>query len=297
MKPAPHCLQELLDERDLIFVTGKGGTGKSTMVATLAELAAVRRGRAMAVEVSANPLLSAMVNPSARIQLRNIDAEEVVGPALARLLNLPAMAASVLNNRMLRMFIRTSPSVREMILLDELGHLVAECAKDQCPVIVDLHATGHALALLDTPRAVRELLRVGPLFHVAKRAEELLTNPSRTELVAVALPEELPINETIELVRRAEQVGVRCRSILVNQVPAAPVEQADRGMLDSLREGGGGLGRFAEIAQEECALADLARGHLDRLRSSVQAEVVELPRCVEADPRNVVTRLVEALRP
>jgi len=291
-----HRLRALLDERDLILVTGKGGTGKSTLVAALAQLAAKRRGRALAVEVSAHPHLSEMIAPAAQVKVLNLDAEEAIGPALGRLLNLPGIATAVLNNRIMRMFIRTSPSVREMIVLDELGHLVAGCAKERCPVIVDMAATGHAMSLLDTPRAVRDMLRVGPLAQVARRAEALLTDIRRTELVAVALPEELPINETIDLVRRSAAVGVPCRTVFVNQVPAQPVDAADRKMLDIIhRDNEGALGRLASAALNECEAVDLARAQIDRLRAAVDVQVIEVPRYAVSDPRQCVTQLVEAL--
>jgi anion-transporting ArsA/GET3 family ATPase len=289
-------LRELLDQRDLILVTGKGGTGKSTLVAALAELAARRRGRAIAVEVSAHPHLGRMITRGLPIELINLDAEEAIGPALGRLLGLPTMAAAVLSNRVMRLFIRTSPSVREMIVLDELGHIVRQNAAKRCPVIVDLHATGHALSLLDTPQAVRRLLRIGPLAQVARRAEELLLDSSRTELLAVALPEELPVNETIELLRKAEAVRVACRLVVVNQVPSPPIENSDRPLLEVIqRENDGALGRIAGAARAELDAVDLARAQIDRLRGAVKAQLIELPRLLVGDPRSCVKQLVEVL--
>src|SRR5512139_864615 len=115
----------MVASRDLILVTGKGGTGKSTFCATLAELAARRRGAALAVEMSVHARLPEMLGPESRVRPLRLDAEEAVLPALGRLLGLPAMVTRIFNNRVLRLFIRTSPAIREMILLDELHHQVS----------------------------------------------------------------------------------------------------------------------------------------------------------------------------
>lgn len=288
------AIRALVDERDLVLVTGKGGTGKSTLVAALAELAARRRGRAVAVELSAHPTLGELTSRDGGVRTVHLDLDNTLAPALGRLLGLPAIAGAVLGNPLLKLFIRTSPSIREMVILDELAHLVDESAEKGFPVIVDLHATGHALSLLATPQAVREMLRVGPLMRIAARVEALLTDPRRCELLAVALPEELPVNETIELLLRAAKIPVASRAVLVNQMPEAPVDPDDSHLLDEIQQHHPGvLARIAAAARNELDALALARTHVDRLRRSVDAEVLTLPRLPATAPRQCVARLVE----
>jgi len=288
-------VDEMLERRDLILVTGKGGTGKSTLVAALAELAARRRGRAIAVELAAHPRLPTLIDPEEGVTAVNIDAEEVVGNVLSRLFHLPTLVGALLRNRIIRIFIRTSPAIREMVALEELRHLVDSSSRDGCPVIVDLPATGHALSFLDTPRAVHRLLRVGPLADVAAGVERLLLDGSRCELVVVALPEELPINETIELVRRSVHIGVANRTVVVNQVPASPVEARDRALLELIgSQGDVALERFASAARSEVDGVEEARAQIARLRDAVGAEVIELPRYA-AGQRECVRTMVETL--
>jgi anion-transporting ArsA/GET3 family ATPase len=288
-------VDEMLERRDLILVTGKGGTGKSTLVAALAELAARRRGRALAVELAAHPRLPTLIDPEVGVTAVNIDAEEVVGNVLSRLFHLPTLVGALLRNRIIRIFIRTSPAIREMVALEELRHLVDSSSRDGCPVIVDLPATGHALSFLDTPRAVHRLLRVGPLADVAAGVERLLLDGSRCELVVVALPEELPINETIELVRRSAHIGVASRTVVVNQVPASPVGARDRALLEVIGgQGDAALERFADAARNEVDCVEEARAQIARLRDAVGAEVIELPRCA-AGQRECVRTMVQTL--
>jgi anion-transporting ArsA/GET3 family ATPase len=286
--------REMISRRGLILVTGKGGTGKSTLVATLAALAARRHGTALAVEMSAHPRLPEMLGAASTVRTTNIDADRAVQSALARLLGLPELVTRVFNNRFLRMFIRTSPAIREMILLDELHHLVESHTREGRPVIVDLPASGHALSFLDTPRAVHRLLRVGPLAQIAARVEQLLLDGARCELVVVTLPEELPVNETIELVRRAQEIGLTHRTVVVNQVPAVALGPGDGELLEILRaQGDQVLGRFAAAAQGDLARADEAQRQMARLRAAVDDRVLELPLHRDADPQRCVAGLVE----
>ena len=291
-----NALDALVAERDLILVTGKGGTGKSTLVAALAELAARRRGGAVAVEISAHPRLAEMIRPQSGVRALNLEVEQVVGPALSRLLSLPAVVGAVLNNRILRLFVRTSPAMREMILLDEIQDLVARTTRQRQPVIVDLPASGHALSFLDTPRSVYRMLRVGPLAQVARRVEELLLDRKRTELVVVAIPEELPVNETIELVQRSMDIGLVSRTIVVNQVPALALDADDRPLLDALHQhDDSALGRFASTAARELDGVELARAQISRLKRAVGDAIIELPLSQITDPRARVGAILQAL--
>jgi anion-transporting ArsA/GET3 family ATPase len=271
-------LEPLVDQRDVILVTGKGGTGKSTLVAALAALAVRRRGAAVAVEFSAYRRLPDLIAPDSGVRVVKIDLDTAVEPALRRLVNIPVLAQAVLRNRVVRQFIRTSPAMREMIVLDELRVLVDESTARRVPVIVDLPATGHALSFLDTPRAVQRMFRIGPIAHAAERVQRLLLDHKRCEMVTITLPEELPVNETLELLRKARQMGIAARMVVVNQVPAMLLHASDRPLLEILqRESEEALARLALAAQGQLDGLDHARKQIERLRGLESASVVEFP--------------------
>ena len=289
-------LTPTLDRRDLILVTGKGGTGKSTLVAALATIAARRRGRCLAVAFSASPCLAALLKDQENVETANIDPDRVVEQALTRLVVIPGVARLELRNRILRMFMRTSPAIREMIALDELHTLVLENAEQRVPVIADLPATGHAISFLDTPRSVREMLRIGPLAQVARRVEVLLRDAKRCELIAVALPEELPVNETIDLLRRARSIGVTGQTVVMNQVPTLPLSARERPLLDLLQhDDDETLSGFAGTVRELFERRDEARAQIDRLRQAVSQQIVELPRVAARDNLECMATMVRAL--
>ena len=296
--PEPHPMQRSIAERDLILVTGKGGVGKSTVVSALARIAAARRGGAVAVEFSAHPRLPGLANGTGHIELCNIELESALPRALGRMLKVPAILGAALNNRVLRLFVRTSPAVMEMIILDEIYTLVEQHAPKGHPVIVDLPASGHAVSLLDTPRSVRRMLRVGPVAEKAKVIERLLLDRDRSELVVVALPEELPVNETIELVQRADDAGLRTRTVVVNQVPNQTVAEEDRQLLGIMQQGGdANMAQVADLAQGELDGADQVRAQIERLRDAVSGPVIEVPLSAELKPARRADAVARALAP
>jgi len=291
-----RSLELLVDQRDLILVTGKGGVGKSTVAAALAELAARRRGGAVVVESTVCPRLATMLEPGSNIQVVNIELEKALPALIGRIARLPAIINALLTNRVVRLFLRTAPAVGELVLLDEIREIVDANRARSWPVIVDLPASGHAVALLGTPRAARRLVRVGPVERLCDRLEQMLFDQQRCELVVVALPEELPVNETIELWRRAAELGLHCQIVVVNQVPRPPVEEPERAWLDQVQEGdASALGRVAGAARSELLGVDQARAQIDRLRSAVAGTVIELPRSIDVDPRRRIGTLLDTI--
>jgi len=67
-----------------------------------------------------------------------------------------------------------------------------------------------------------------PIAHAAERVQRLLLDHKRCEMVTITLPEELPVNETLELLRKARQMGIAARMVVVNQVPAMLLHASDR---------------------------------------------------------------------
>ena len=85
--------------------------------------------------------------------------------------------------------------------------------------IVDAPATGHGLAMLRAPSTYASIARVGPVGRHAERIDSFLRDPAQTGVLAVALPEEMPVNETVEFERALDrELGMAIDAILVNAV-------------------------------------------------------------------------------
>jgi anion-transporting ArsA/GET3 family ATPase len=224
-------------ERRLVIVTGKGGTGKTTVAAALAAAAAGRGRRVLLAEVGRDEQIPALFDAAAAgyagrevhpgVTALRIDPFEALGEYLSLQIGLRAPVAFVLRNRAFRQLMEASPGWRELITLGKLWHLEQMQAAPGRPrfdwIVVDAPATGHGVSFLSAPRVVVSAVRAGPLRRQAAQVEALLEDPERTVLLPVTLAEELPVRETGELVRRVrEDVGIAVDRVVVNAVLPRP---------------------------------------------------------------------------
>jgi anion-transporting ArsA/GET3 family ATPase len=213
-------------QRKLIVVTGKGGVGKTTITAALGLLAARRGLRTIMVEVGDQHRLPALlgasvegehgveVDLSAHTDLGGqadndgglwsltIDPDRVLTHWLGKLGG--RISARVLgSSSTFQYFVAAAPGAREMLSMVEVWNLTQDkrgrSNQDYDLVLLDAPATGHALAMLRSPRTFAAIARVGPLAGQAQRVRELLLDPARSGYVAVALGSEMAVTETLEL--------------------------------------------------------------------------------------------------
>ncbi len=231
------ALTPLLRHR-LVIVTGKGGTGKTSVAAALAWAAAGAGLRVLVAEVGRDAQLARLLGTRARaldyeerqlapgIFAMRIDPYAALAEYLGLQIGIPALVRRVVRNTAFRQLLEASPGWRELITLGKVWHLeqmtLAGAAKYDL-IVVDAPATGHGVTLLDVPRVVVSTVRAGPLRHHTQRVEALLADPERTLLLPVAQAEELPCRETETLVRRVrEELSVHVDRVVVSGVHAAP---------------------------------------------------------------------------
>jgi anion-transporting ArsA/GET3 family ATPase len=88
-------------------------------------------------------------------------------------------------------------------------------------VILDGPASGHAVAMLRIPDAVKSAMPMGPLARDAGLARAMLSDPKTTKVVLVTLPEELPVRETSILARDLRGLQIPLGPVVVNAMPPA----------------------------------------------------------------------------
>jgi anion-transporting ArsA/GET3 family ATPase len=222
----------------LVIVTGKGGTGKTTVAAALALAAASRGLRVVLAEVGREEQTPALISPGTRsvgyagrelvpgLRAMRIDPFEALREYLG--LQLGSLIASrVVRNRGFRQLMTATPGWRELITLGKIWYLEQQQEKAEPVVdliVVDAPATGHGLTFLDVPHLIAAAVRSGPLRRNASEVERLLADPQRTRLLPVALAEELPVRETQELIERLrDELGIAVDRIVVNAVEPDPL--------------------------------------------------------------------------
>ena len=224
--------------RRLVIVTGKGGTGKTSVAAALAMGAAERGLRVLVAAVDPDARLRQLLGGSAAplayepipvregVWVSHVEPFEALSEYLALQVVSRRVVDPVLRQRAFRQFLMATPGWRELITLGKIWHL-EQMRENGGPrfdlIVVDAPATGHGLTFLDVPRVVASAVRAGPLHKHTEAVEELIEDPERTLLLPVALAEELPARETTELLERVrERLSVAVDRVVVNAVHEPP---------------------------------------------------------------------------
>jgi hypothetical protein len=280
----------LLDRR-VVIVTGKGGVGKSTVSAALALLAARAGKRVLVCEVNAQervaPLLGGAPSGSAiREVLPGLFTVNVTPPDAMReyglmVLRFRTIYDAVFENRLVRYFLRVVPSLGELVMLGKILH-EARAEERGRPrwdlVVVDAPATGHAVQLLRVPSALVDTIPGGPLRHDAEWMEALLVDPARTSLAIVTLPEEMPVNEAIDLDAQVRGVlGIHRGALFVNAMPPARFSAEEVARLAALADAGPPLGPAARAARLQAIRAEQAARYLERARAALDLPATVIP--------------------
>jgi anion-transporting ArsA/GET3 family ATPase len=310
-------MASILDKR-LIWVTGKGGVGKSTVAAALG-MAGARRGRRTIVcEVGEQDRLSRIVRdardgerdggsgdrPEAAVGeelelgdglwATSIDPHGTLREWLATQLG-GALARVLFSSSAFQYFAAAAPGAREIATVTKVWELGQDRRWERGAhgydlVIVDAPASGHGVSMLRTPKTFADLARVGPIHKQSAQVWKALTDRRRTGYVGVALPEEMPVTETIELDRKlADQTGRRLELIVVNglypkrfngeqleRLRAAGADGRSRVAAGALRAAG------VEAHRQRAQQAELSRLRR-RLRRGGDPQVVTLPYLFEPE--------------
>jgi anion-transporting ArsA/GET3 family ATPase len=287
-------MEALLRDRRLLYVTGKGGVGKTTVAAALGVAAAHAGRRTIVCEVAEQDRVSRAfrrqgVVPETEVQLADnlwaitIDPQRALREWLGH--QVGGVGLRVLaRSSAFQYFVAAAPGAKELITIGKIWELgQAQRWTRTNPtydlVIVDAPSSGHGLAMLTTPRTFGEIARVGPIRRQASKVSEMLSDPERTGYVAVALPEEMPVNETIELeARLAEAVGLGLDAIVVNGVWPERFSAADVRRLRAAPDG-----EVVRAALVTHARAKAQRAQVRRLRGKTDAPVSLLPFLFEAE--------------
>ena len=236
--------------------------------------------------VGARPTGAHVTPVSANLSFVRLSAIE--GQRLFRqeVLPLRVMADAALRTRALRRFLEAAPALREMGVLYQMLHLIRLTRPDggaQHPLcILDLPATGHALALAALPDTLLTVMPGGPIGLAVREGMALLRDPARTGAVLVTLPEPLPVSETLELSAAIGRHGIPIAAGVLNRMPEDPFSPDGRAAVEQL------LGAHGpHRGQRALGRLDRARGAQARLVANFPAPLLTLPELPASGPRLV----------
>jgi len=278
--------------RRLIYVTGKGGVGKSTVALALG-IGAARRGmrtlvanlEAQAPEEKIDHLSANGTDPRAEpvdgvegLHRLSIEPEGAMEEYLLR--KLPGPAGQLLrHSKLFGTFAMATPGLPELLCMGKLWELAqlerrTPAAAPYDLVVVDAPASGHGAAMLRTPRTFADLAKVGPIASQAQKIARTLADPVFTAVVIVSAPEELPVNETF-MVRdtlRAAPDPLELQAVIMNGRHPDRYTSEDLAVLDTHGEL-----ESVGIALSEARRAAAERGQEQRLRDAFGECLTTLP--------------------
>jgi anion-transporting ArsA/GET3 family ATPase len=281
----------LLDRR-LIFVTGKGGVGKSTVAIALGLVASRQGLRTIVAELASQNLVQQTFDQSGetfeeveiaeRLYAISIDPQYAMEEYLR--VKTGAVGQMLGSSRLFGAFAMATPGMRELLSIGKVWELAqlerrTRDADAYDLVIVDSPATGHGVGILRTPKTFAEIARVGPIAHQGRTIAATIADPEFTAVVAVSTAEEMPVNETLWLRDALAEDGLPLDAVIVNALYAERFRPADRRKLEVARAAAPTPLAAAAIraALSQQIRARTQREQLARLREGLGVDPIQLP--------------------
>jgi anion-transporting ArsA/GET3 family ATPase len=228
----------------VMIVAGKGGVGKTTMVAALAHLAAESGLSVLVVELEGRAGVSTAFGGSGDLGYAgevlhaagatdfgdDVDEEAVIPPGTvhARTITPDDALLEYLDDHGMRRFSKrllasgiidivagAIPGIRDILVLGKIKQIEQQRVADL--VLVDAPATGHTMTFLSSAKGLLDAARGGPIRQQAADVVALLSDPARCQVALVTLPEEMPVNEVVEAAYQLEdRVGIALGPVIVN---------------------------------------------------------------------------------
>jgi anion-transporting ArsA/GET3 family ATPase len=234
-----------LSKARLHFVTGKGGTGKSTVAAALALTLASGGRKVLLVEVEGRQgiaqlfdvpplpykeLKIAIAEHGGQVNALAIDIEAAFLEYLDMFYNLGIAGRAMRRIGAIEFATTIAPGLRDVLLTGKIKESVIRVDKNKLPVydaiVVDAPPTGRIVRFLDVTRAVSDLAKGGPVYSQAEGVVKIL-HSDQTAIHLVTLLEALPMQETLEAIDELQGLGLPIGSVIVNRNIAAYLQPDD----------------------------------------------------------------------
>lgn len=239
---------ESLLRKRILLVTGKGGVGKTSFVAALARYSASIGRRTLVLDIertleTPSHLLAYLGGGRSfpedrplilgdRLHAARLSASAGHQIFLEEQLPFRWMARTAVRSKYINRFLSMAPGFQELgILYRGMPYLREKLSNGQFRyehVIVDLPATGHALALTSIPGPMLAVFENGPVANSIREAQSYFNDSSMTGAIVVSLPEPLVVSETVELMRGLARDDVMTAGLVLNQFPNAHWSEQER---------------------------------------------------------------------
>ena len=291
-------IRSFCSQSRVMIVAGKGGVGKTTMVAALAHLAAGAGLSVLVIELEGRPGVSTAFGGSGALGyagevLHAAGATELgegrtdsraplePGTVHARTITPDDALLEYLDDHGMKRFSKrllssgiidivagAIPGIRDILVLGKVKQIEQQGLADL--VLVDAPATGHTMTFLSSAAGLLDAARGGPIRAQAADVFALLSDPRRCQVALVTLPEEMPVNEVVEAAYQLEdRVGIALGPVIVNAC-YPPIASLDTAAADTVVAAG------APLDPELVGSLEAARRFRQRRHELQEEEVVRL---------------------
>jgi anion-transporting ArsA/GET3 family ATPase len=271
---------------DLLFVTGKGGVGKTTIAAAIGEVAARQGKRVLVCEMDAKGALATAFEVAAlefeptevepRLFAMSMSTEDSLREYLRLFVRIPFIGRIGPLASTFDFVADAAPGVKEILAVGKLCWEVREHNYDL--VVVDAEASGHVVSQIGAPKVIADLVQVGLVRDQTQWMLDILEDPTRTGVAVVTTPEEMPVTESIELLERlTAETGTHPVAVIANRVLPAMFDRTEQPVARRISEvvatleelNGEGSGAVVDAANIVESRRSVGASHLERLRAAV----------------------------
>lgn len=295
----------------ILIVSGKGGTGKTTVASALALVAARQGHKVCIAEVDRKGTLSRLLGgrdltyePTELlpgIWGMNIVPEDALEEYLKVQYHMRRFSKIFTSTHFVDYITTAGPGLKDILVLGtiwylEQGRRGGGTEHEFDTIIVDAPAAGHMLTFLAAPMGLSDAVRVGPIRRQADWLVQMLQDPRRSRVHLVTLPEEMPVSETLETAHALEnRLGVDSGPVFANQLYSELFTGPEQVALVKMRASGDHSPLFEEAEKVGLRLDNedveslvayahflearrtIQGAHLKELKRGVDEPVLELP--------------------
>lgn len=287
-------------KQEIHFVTGKGGVGKSAVAASLALKKSSEGQRVLLVELGDTSFYRdyfdlaevtfkpTLIKPNLSIALWT--GQECLQEYAKHLIKIETIVKLFFENPVMKAFINIAPGLPELAILGKVTSGLRKHGPSlpyDC-IIVDTFATGHFMALLEAPKGMAEAIQYGPMGEQSRNINTCLRDSNVCFYHVVCLPEELVIQESLELVQFLKNKFEISAELIINKVLDVNLSEET---LNQSKVGESDLARFASYLLRQTQHQRLM---LEKAKTFAP-KFVKVPLFFESRPWDLLSKIAGAL--